>query len=264
MRGSVTLVLVTLCIILGLVVGSFLNVVIARVPAGESVVRPGSRCPACGEPVTPRDNVPVLSWLLLRGRARCCSARISARYPLVEALTAAAFGFLAAATGLAWELPALLYLAALSIALAVIDIDTLRLPFAIVDPSYVVAAVLLAIPVVAARDLAAAGRTLAGAAIAWGLYMALRLIYPHGMGYGDVHLSGVLGLYLGWAGWANVAVGLFAGFFIGGLAGIGFVLAGRRTLRSSIPYGPYLLAGAWVGLLAGPPIAAAYLRASGF
>jgi leader peptidase (prepilin peptidase) / N-methyltransferase len=84
------------------------------------------------------------------------------------------------------------------------------------------------------------------------------------MGYGDVRLSGVLGLYLGWAGWANVAVGLFGGFLVGGLAGIGFVLAGRRKLSGSIPYGPYMLVGAWIGLLAGGPIAAAYLRASGF
>jgi leader peptidase (prepilin peptidase)/N-methyltransferase len=249
--------------LLGLLIGSFLNVVIARVPVDESVVRPPSRCPACGEAIAPRDNVPVLSWVLLRARARYCGVRIPVRYPLVEVGTAAAFGLIAARTGPSWLLPALLYLAAISIALAVIDIDTMRLPFGIVAPSYPVAAVLLGIAALATRNGTAAWRMLAGAAVLWGVYRVLHAIYPAGMGYGDVRLSGVLGLYLGWTGWANVWVGLVAGFFVGGLAGLGFVLAGRRKLGSSIPYGPYLLAGAWIGLLAGEPIARWYLGLSG-
>ena len=256
--------LATLCVVLGLLVGSFLNVVIARGPVDESVVRPGSRCPRCATPIAARDNVPVLSWLLLRGRARCCGEPISVRYPLVELATAAAFGLLAARTGPAWVLPALLYLAAISVALAVIDVDTMRLPVGIVRPAYPVAVVLLGGAALAARDVAAGWRMFAGCAVAWCLYRLLHAIRPAAMGYGDVRLSGVLGLYLGWVGWANVAVGLFGGFLVGGVAGLGLVVAGRHKLSSSIPYGPYLLVGAWVGLLEGGPIAAAYLHASGF
>ena len=154
-------VLIAACAVLGLLVGSFLNVVIARVPAGESIVRPGSHC-RCGAPIAPRDNIPVVSWLLLRGRARCCGARITARYPAVELATAAAFAVVAAwATGAwapgllgedpttaaadalipqawsaPWPLPAFLYFAAVSIALAVIDVQHHRLPFWIVVPSW--------------------------------------------------------------------------------------------------------------------------------
>lgn len=251
------------CTLVGLLVGSFLNVVIARVPVGESVVRPASRCPGCLTPIAPRDNVPLVSWLLLRGRARCCGMRIPGRYPLVELGTAVAFGLLAVRTGPSWLLLALLYLAALSIALAAIDVDTYRLPFGLVAPSYPVAAALLGIAAFASRDGTAAWRMVAGAGVLWGLYRLLHLVYPAGMGYGDVRLAGVLGLYLGWAGWSEVFVGLAAGFLVGGVAGLTFIALGRRKLGSSIPYGPYLLAGAWIGLLAGAPIADWYLRSAG-
>lgn len=261
---TVTDVPVTLCAFLGLLVGSFLNVVIARVPAAESVIRPGSRCPACGVPIAPRDNVPVISWLLLRGRARCCGVRISAHYPLVEVATAVGWGAVAAWTGPDRALPALLYLAAVSIALAVIDLQTFRLPFWIVAPSYPVAAVLLGVSVLASPDRAGvAVRVLAGVAIWWGLYRLLHLIHPKGMGYGDVRLAGLLGLYAGWAGWAAVAVGLVAGFFAGGMVSLTLLATGRRKLSSSIPYGPYLLVGAWTGLVAGDRIADWYLRIAG-
>jgi leader peptidase (prepilin peptidase)/N-methyltransferase len=258
-----TIGLAVVCACVGLLVGSFLNVVIARVPDGESVVRPGSRCPACRTPIAPRDNVPLVSWLLLRGRARCCGVRIPRRYPLVEVGTAVAFGLLALRTGPSWLLPALLYLAALSIALAVIDVDTYRLPFGLVAPAYPVAAALLGGAALVSRDGTAAWRMVAGAGVLWGLYRLLHAVYPAGMGYGDVRLSGVLGLYLGWAGWPEVFVGLAAGFFVGGLAGLLFIALGRRKLGSSIPYGPYLLTGAWIGLLAGAPVADWYLRSAG-
>ena len=129
--------------VLGLAVGSFLNVVIWRVPRGESVVSPPSHCPGCDRPVRPRDNIPVLSWLLLRGRCRDCKEPISPRYPLVEAGTAAVFVSLAAAIGVEPDLPAFLYLGAIGVALALIDIDVKRLPNVIVLPSYPVALVLL-------------------------------------------------------------------------------------------------------------------------
>jgi leader peptidase (prepilin peptidase)/N-methyltransferase len=258
---------VLLAVVVGLAVGSFLNVVIARVPAGESVVRPGSRCPRCGTAIAPRDNVPLLGWLLLRGRGRCCGAPIGARYPLVEAGTAIAFGGVAwwalDRPATAWALPAFLYLAGISIALALIDLDTFRLPFVIVAPAYPVSLVLLGAASWAAHDGRSAVRMVIGGALLWGLYRLLHQLYPAGMGYGDVRLAGVLGLYLGWLGWSALAVGAFLGFLVGGVVGV-VLLATRRTkLRSAIPYGPYLLAGAWLGVVAGAPIGHWYLRGMG-
>src|SRR5450830_2175470 len=136
---------VALCVVVvGLLIGSFLNVVVWRVPRGESIVTPPSACPRCGHPIRARDNVPVLSWLLLRGRCRDCGEPISRRYPLVEAATGAAFGLTAWHFGVSWALPAYLFLAGISVALALIDLDTKRLPNAIVLPSYPVAILLLA------------------------------------------------------------------------------------------------------------------------
>jgi leader peptidase (prepilin peptidase)/N-methyltransferase len=242
-------------------------VVIARVPHGLSVVRPASRCVACGAPILIRDNVPLAGWLLLRGRARCCGVRIPFRYPAVELGTGLSFGavtaWATAVPGAGWALPAYLYLAAISIALAVIDLDTFRLPFGIVAPSYPVAIVLLGAASWAQRDGGSALRMLAGGAVMWSLYRLLHLLYPPGMGYGDVRLSGVLGLYLGWLGWSQVAVGTFMGFLVGGLVGLSLVLIGRSKLKSAIPYGPYLIAGSWIGIVAGGPIGAAYVHGMG-
>lgn len=252
-------VVVVGCAALGLLIGSFLNVVIWRVPRGESVVRPASACPACGAPLAARDNVPVLSWLLLRARARCCGARISARYPLVELATAGFFAGVAAWLGLSWALPAYLFLAAITVALTVIDIDALRLPFVIVAPAFIVAVVLLGGASLAAGDGASALRAVLGAAALWSFYRLLHAINPRGMGYGDVRLAGVLGLYLAWLGWGTLAVGAFLGFFTGGLGGIALMLLQRANLKSHIPYGPYLLLGAWLGMVAGPAIGSWYL-----
>ena len=213
--------------LLGLLVGSFLNVVIARVPAQESVVRPGSRCPACGAAIPPWLNVPVLSWLLLRGRARCCGARISWRYPAVEAATGVAFAAVAAWLGASWALPAYLLLAAASIALAAIDVDTQRLPIVVVAPTFVAGMALLALASLAGSRPGAGVRAVAGAAVLWLLYRLLHAFSPRGMGYGDVRLAAVIGLFLGWLGWDRLAVGAFLGFLVGGLFGLVLILAGR-------------------------------------
>ncbi len=245
--------------LLGLAVGSFLNVVIHRVPRDQSLVRPGSHCPHCGSAVRNRHNVPVLGWLLLRGRCADCRAPISARYPLVEAGTAALFVAVAARFGLSWELPAYLYLAAIAIALAAIDLDVLRLPNAIVLPSYLVAAALLVPVAVLHDDWAALLRGVVAAALLWLFYKTLALV-PKGMGGGDVKLAPLLGFYLGWLGWSAVAVGAFAAFLLGGVVGAGlmaFRLAGRK---SRIPFGPYMLAGAFLAVFAAAPIADWYLN----
>jgi leader peptidase (prepilin peptidase)/N-methyltransferase len=249
--------------VLGLMVGSFLNVVIWRVPRGESVVRPPSACPGCGHAVRPRDNVPVLSWVLLRGRCRDCSEPISARYPLVEAGTAALFALTAAFFGAVWHLPAFLYLAAVSVCLALIDVDVKRLPDAIVLPSYAVGAVLLGGASLLQGDADSAVRAVAGTAILFGAYFLMALAYPAGMGFGDVKLAGVLGMYLGWLGWSQLAVGSFAAFLVGGLVGVAIVVSGRGGRKTAIPFGPYMLLGAYVGIVAGDRLADLYLGAAG-
>ncbi|WP_305789611.1 prepilin peptidase [Symbioplanes lichenis] len=237
---------------LGLAVGSFLNVVIHRVPRGESLVRPGSHCPACGHEIRPRHNIPVAGWLLLRGRCADCEAPISARYPLVEAGTAALFLAVTAKFGWSWELPAFLYLAAIAVALTMIDLDVFRLPDQIVLPSYSVALFLLLPPMIFDGQWTAGTRALIAAALVWGFFLFLRLFK---MGWGDIKLAPLLALYLGWLGWSWVLVGLFAGFVIGGFAGSALMAAGRATRKSKIPYGPFLLAGAFLAIFAGAPIA---------
>jgi leader peptidase (prepilin peptidase) / N-methyltransferase len=245
--------------ILGLLIGSFLNVVIWRVPRGESVVRPGSHCPSCGAAVRPRDNIPVVSWALLRGRCRDCSERISGRYPAVELLTAAIFLVLSLRIGLDAALPAFLYLGAAGVALALIDLDVKRLPNAIVLPSYVVALVLLAAAAVSEGEWSNVLRALFGMAALFAFYFLLVLVYPSGMGFGDVKLAGVLGLFLGYLGWAEVVVGGFLGFLFGGVVG-GALMAMRRAGRKSqIPFGPFMLAGALVAIVAGGALADFYL-----
>ncbi len=258
-------VLVVALAVLGLVVGSFLNVVVHRVPLGRSVVRPGSACPACETPVAARDNVPVLSWVLLRGRCRSCAAPISARYPLVEAGTALAFAGVGWWRGWGWDLLPLLYLAAISIALTLIDLDVQRLPDVIVLPSYAVLLVLLLPDAVASVQWWPLVRALIGMVALFLFYDLLALVYPRrgGMGGGDIKLAGVLGLVLAWQGWAQLVVGAFAGFVIGGVSALALMATGRAGLGSKIPFGPYMLIGAWTGLVVGAPVAQWYLRTSG-
>ncbi len=248
--------------LLGLLVGSFLNVVVWRVPRGESVAHPPSACPRCGHRIRVRDNVPVVSWLLLRGRCRDCQGPISPRYPAVELGTALLFAAVAAWTGASWTLPALLYLAGVAVTLSLIDIDTRRLPDVIVLPSVVVGLALLALATWApgssatGHDLA---RALVGGAALFLVYVALVLAYPRGMGFGDAKLAGVLGLYLGWFGWGALVVGWFGAFVLGGVFALVLVLVGRAGRGTAVPFGPWMLAGAAVGIVAGGDVASWYV-----
>jgi len=263
----------TLAGVLGLPIGSFLNVVAYRVPNGLSVVRPASACPGCGHEIRARDNVPVLSWLVLRGRCRDCAMRISPRYPIVEALTGLAFVLVAlllapaiatAQTGpelaaAILQLVAFLYLAAISIALTAIDLDVHRLPDAIVLPSYLVGAVLLTAAALLGGRPEALIPAAVGAAGSFLFYLLLVVLYPAGMGFGDVKTAGVLGLFLGYLGWAQLAVGVAAAFVLGGLFGVALLVARRADRRTPIPFGPWMFAGAWIGIAFGAPLAAGYL-----
>jgi leader peptidase (prepilin peptidase) / N-methyltransferase len=259
--------------VLGLAIGSFLNVVAYRVPLGLSVVAPPSACPGCGTEIQARDNIPLLSWVVLRGKCRHCAEPISARYPLVEAITGVVFvavalrflpdilaaGTAAAAVSSSLVLGAFLYLGAISVALTAIDIDVHRLPDRIVLPSYAVAGALLGAAAVVGGDWVALARALAGAGILVAFYLLLALIKPGGMGLGDVKLAGVLGLFLGQLGWAELAVGTFAAFFLGGIAGLVLILAKRAKRASAIPFGPWMFAGAWAGIFAGQALVDTYL-----
>ncbi len=254
-----TLLLAVLCGFLGLMIGSFLNVVIWRVPRGESVIRPASHCPGCDRPIRNRDNIPVVSWLLLRGRCRDCGEPIAVRYPLVELSTAAVFAVLAWRLGLAVELPAFLYLGAVGVALAMIDIDVKRLPDALVLPSYLVAGILLAVAALADDRWDDLLRAAIGMVALYCFYFVLAWVYPAGMGFGDVKLAGVLGLCLGWLGWGELVVGAFLGFLFGGVLGLLLMAFGRAGRKSKLPFGPYMLAGAFASILWGGALADLYL-----
>lgn len=248
---------------LGLLIGSFLNVVVHRVPRGESVASPPSACPGCHAPIRARDNIPALSWLLLKGRCRHCGIRISARYPLVELGTAALFAVMALRFGDDWALVAYLYLAAVGLALALIDLDCKRLPDALTLPSYPVAGTLLATAALLGSDSGDLLTALLGGLAMFGLYFALCFAYPAGMGFGDVKLAGVLGMYLGWLGWGPWAVGLFLGFFLGGAFGIGLILVKRGGRKTAVPFGPFMLLGVLIAVLVGAELASGYADLTG-
>jgi leader peptidase (prepilin peptidase) / N-methyltransferase len=253
------LLLVVMVAAVGLVVGSFLNVVIARVPAGESIVRPRSRCPGCGSQIRERDNIPVVSWVVLRGRCRDCHESISVRYPIVETSHALLWLVMLWQFGLSWELPAFLYLASVGLALAVIDIDTKRLPNALTLPSYVVGAVLLLLPAALDSQWGDYLRAGLGAAALFAFYFLLALIYPRGMGLGDVKLAGVLGLYLGWLGWGVLVIGGFLGFLLGAVLGGVLMVVGRARRKTKIPFGPFMLLGTLLAIVWGDGLWDAYI-----
>ncbi len=247
--------LIALIAVFGLLIGSFLNVVIWRVPRGEDIVKPPSHCPDCGHRLAWRDNVPVVSWLLLGGKCRYCGARISARYPVTEVLTAVVFVAVTLIVGINWSLPAYLWLGGAGIALAIIDIEHRRLPNAITLPSYIAVGLLLLLPAIIDGQWGDYLRAWIAAAVLGALYLALALTYPKGMGLGDVKLSGVLGLALGWLGWSEVIVGGFLAFVLGSLGGIAVIAVTDAGRKAKIPFGPYMLLGAFLGLWVGQPVA---------
>ena len=236
--------------VLGAVLGSFLNVVIHRLPRGQSLARPGSRCPSCGTPIAPYDNVPVLSWLLLRGRCRHCGAPISPRYPTVELLTAATFGAVVAVRGFDDDLVLELPFVACLIALAGIDLDHRLLPNKIVYPMAVYG--LVATAIVDTDDLVE--HVIAGAGGFLFLFIAV-LAYPRGMGMGDVKLAGAMGLYLG----LSLIPAMLTAFLTGSL--IGLVMMAREGVQArkkAVPFGVFLALGGLVGVLAGPELIELY------
>ena len=236
--------------VLGAAIGSFLNVVIYRLPRGESLVHPRSRCPACQTQIAGYDNLPVISWLVLRGRCRACEAPISPRYPAVELLTAVSFAAVAGARGVDEELIVLLPFVAVLVAVAGIDLDHRIVPNRIVVPAaiYGIAASL----VIRADELP---ELLIAGAGAFLFLLLAALAYPGGMGMGDVKLAGVMGLYLG----LSVVPALLAAFLTGTVVGVGkIVKEGPQARKSGLPFAPFLALGGLVALLAGPELIELY------
>jgi leader peptidase (prepilin peptidase)/N-methyltransferase len=241
---------IALLAVLGAIIGSFLNVVIHRLPTGESLVSPGSRCPSCGKAIAPYDNVPVLSWILLQGRCRNCGARISPRYPAVELLTAAAFAAVVAVRGFDDDLVLELPFVACLIALAGIDLDHKLLPNKIVYP--MAAYGLVATAIVDTDDLVE--HLIAGAGAFAFLFIAV-LAYPRGMGMGDVKLAGAMGLYLG----LSIVPAMLIAFLTGTLVGLGIIAReGAQARKKAVPFGVFLALGGIVGVLAGPELIELY------
>ncbi len=243
--------LLGICAIFGLLVGSFLNVVVWRVPRHESIVRPGSHCPNCETELSAFENVPVLAWVLLRGRCRHCHAPISIRYPLVELLTAALWVGIGQRFGATWEVPAYCALAAGLVALSLIDLDHFLLPNRVLYPVGFVFAGLLLVPAAVDGGWAAYLRGIEGGAAAFGVFFVIHVISPRGMGFGDVRLSFVLGGALGWLSWGHVFLGLFLGFLLGAVVGSALIATKVRTRKEPVPFGPFMAAGALTAVYVG-------------
>jgi leader peptidase (prepilin peptidase)/N-methyltransferase len=251
---SLTVFVVAFCGVLGLLIGSFLNVVIWRVPRKESVVAPRSKCPGCDTPIAPRDNIPVLSWLALHGKCRQCGERISMRYPLVELATAALFVAIGARFSDSWALPAYLVFGAALLAISVIDLEHYIIPNRIVYPVGFALVPLFAFAALAGGDWDAFLRALLGGAVAFSVLFVIHIISPRGMGFGDVRLCFLLGTALGWLGWQHVMFGIFAGFLYGAVIGAALIALRLRSRRQHIPFGPFLAAGTLTIILVGTPI----------
>lgn len=251
------------CFVLGLVFGSFANVAIHRIPDGGSVLRPRSACPECAAPISPRDNIPVLSWLLLRGRCRGCAAPISARYPVVELLCGVLFAGVGARIGVDWALPGYLLFAWTLLVVAAIDTRTRRIPNRLTYPLTPALLALLGLAAVANGDPGLALRSLLGGLAAFAALLALALISPGGMGMGDVKLAAFIGIGLGYLGWGHLVLGLFGSFLLGGVVAVALLATRLRGRKDLIPFGPYLATASLLTMLAGGQVIDAYRQLSG-
>ena len=254
---------------IGTSVGSFVNVVADRLPAGGSLVRPGSHCPACQTHLRTIDLVPVLSWLWLRGRCRTCAAAIPGRLPLVEAGTGLLFALALASYGLSAAFAAAAVILGLLVAIAIIDIEHGLILDKIVLPASVAALLMAPLwPLVGVEreffrgffdwpgSIESLTSSLAGGVAGFGFFLAIALLRPGGMGGGDVKLAGLLGLLLGLAG---VIIAVWAAVVVGGVVAAALLLLRKRGRKSEMPFGPFLAGGAAVALLAGAEIQSWYL-----
>lgn len=236
----------------GLAAGSFVTVVSHRVPRHESIVGPRSRCPGCGTQIAAYDNVPVVSWLLLRGRGRCCGEQISARYPLAEV----GLGLAYLGTALVFRDDAVELLLGLVFVTALMAVTITDLEQRIIPNKILLAATLIGLAIVAVGDPSSLPERAIAAGAAGGLLFVAALLYPRGMGLGDVKLAAVMGFFLGRA----VAPALFVALLAGSLVGLTMIAReGAAARKKAIPFGPFLAFGALVGLLFGNQLVDWYL-----
>jgi leader peptidase (prepilin peptidase)/N-methyltransferase len=242
--------------VVGACIGSFLNVVIWRVPQGQSVSRPRSHCPGCRQPLRWWQNVPLASWLALRGRCHGCRMTISVRYPLVELAAAALCGWVAAARP-GWELAPFALAALGMLALSVVDVEHHRLPDRVLGPTLALTFAGFAVAAAVTGEAGQLGRAVLGAGVGVAALGLVHVAQPQGMGFGDVKLAGLCGLLLGWRGLGFVAIGLFGAFVLGAVVGLGLMASGRVGRRARIPFGPFLCASALGVAVAGGPLVSA-------
>jgi leader peptidase (prepilin peptidase) / N-methyltransferase len=245
---------VALTTVLGLLIGSFLTVVVDRVPRGKSIVAPGSACGNCGLELGPLDLVPVLSWLALRGRCRRCRARIGVEPLVLEIVTASLFCALAVKFGLSWELAGYCAAAAGLVALSWIDLRTKLLPRQIIYVTTGIVVPLLCIAALVHREPRRIWMLALGAACAVAFMGIVYIASRGGMGQGDVRLSALLGAMLGYLNPGSVAMGLFLGFLAGAAVGVGLIVVGRGGRKTQVPFGPFLAAGAIAAIWLGQPM----------
>jgi leader peptidase (prepilin peptidase)/N-methyltransferase len=240
--------------IFGLMMGSFANVVIYRVPQGRSIVRPASACPACGAPVRSWDNIPVISWLVLRGRCRDCHARISVRYPVIEALVGALFAGVGLRFGLSWTGVGEAALAAGLVVLAFIDLDHMLLPKKIVYATMTIVATVFVAGAATGTQWHRLLVAAISAVVPWALFFVINFIAPRALGFGDVRLALLIGFGLGWLGAGYALLGFLVASVLGSVVGLTMIALGKAGRRTPIPFGTFLAAGAMVAVLAGAPV----------
>jgi len=252
--------LVVFSFITGLLIGSFLNVCIYRLPRKKSIVFPSSRCPACNAPIRPFDNIPVLSYLLLRGKCRECNTKISLRYPLVELLNGVFYALLLLRFGLhGYTIFYMVFISAL-IVITFIDLDYQIIPDVISLPGILIGLVMgifVLIDPFSRHDPLGMMNSIIGLLSGGGLFYLIAILSKGGMGGGDIKMMGMLGAILGWKG---VLATTFLGSFTGSIVGITLMIAQKKGRKSKIPFGPFLALGAFITLLWGQELLNFYLR----
>lgn len=238
----------------GLIIGSFANVVIYRVPEGRSIVKPASACPKCGAQVRPLDNVPVVSWFLLRGRCRDCKAPISFRYPAVEALVALLFAGTGWRFGISWTGVGEAALVGGLVMLGLIDLDHLLLPRRVVYTTLGIVAAIFLAGAASESEWHRLGVAALSGLVPWALFFAINFISPRALGFGDVRLALLMGFGLGWLGGLYALLGFLAASILGSVIGMALIAAGKAARRTPIPFGTFLAAGALIAVLAGEPV----------
>lgn len=251
------------CGVIGLCVGSFLNVVIRRVPQRQSVWRSRSNCAACGSPVAGRDSIPLVSWVLLRGHCRDCGVAVPARYPLVEIATATLFAAAGIRFAQSFALPAFCVFFASLLAITLIDYDHFIIPNRVIYPTLFITAPMLLLASALQGDWLAAEHAAVGGVGGFLALFIVHLVSPRGMGFGDVRLAGLIGMMLGWLGLGFVFLGLFLSFLLASVIGIGLMVTRIRGRKDAVPFGPFMAAGALIAVLWGQEILGAYLGSRG-